>query len=189
MEARTFFRPQGEKKSENGNNQGICLPADSLERNERNKPHGHNENAKKDGRENVFSRRLFSFSPDAQHPVGGGTPPSPWRCRTHSAIFLLSLDKHVSDCFCFSGTLLVSAFHYFRKMGAGTMSLLGCGVKPHKSFPNFRRHKFRCRGIQYRVAYLKKEKDCSSKSALSAKWLRVQLSSGTSSTSATRYRA
>ncbi|MBR3904680.1 MAG: hypothetical protein IKJ51_03095 [Clostridia bacterium] len=46
---------------------------------EKKQHHGHDENEKNSGWENIFSQPLiFSFSPDAKHPVGGILPPCPW---------------------------------------------------------------------------------------------------------------
>ena len=79
---------------------------------------------------------FLSFSPDAQHPAGGvshrpargAAVPQPIRKYT---IFICE-----SMCACCSvspGNCYFDINCCFRKMGAGTMSLLGCGVKPRRS--------------------------------------------------------
>ena len=81
----------------------------------------------------AFSPGLFlSFSPDALHPAGGGTPPARERqCRSQFAKFQPFICENVCACFFVSpGNYLCDTNCYFRRKGAGTMSLLGCGVKP-----------------------------------------------------------
>ncbi len=41
-------------------------------------PTGKMKILKKVGWESISLRPFFMFSPDALHPAGGGTPPSPW---------------------------------------------------------------------------------------------------------------
>ncbi len=83
----------------------------------------------------AFSPGLFlSFSPDAQHPVGGVPPPSPWPAvrASNSQTHNLPLRRHVCVLLCSTGTLPAKYILQYLVPGQGAMPLVGCrGETPH----------------------------------------------------------
>ena len=80
---------------------------------------------------------FLSFSPDAKHPVGGVSHRQP--VARSAGIQLAKFQSFICEnlCACCTvppGNCLCDKKSRFRKMGAGSMTLLGCGAKPHR-FP------------------------------------------------------